>query len=398
MHPDLDMGVSIDYQLKKLIQLYKPFVTAIQKAENKREDLFRVLLDAQYQEYETKLHKTVMGGGWCIDDFLASIFLLQKNYRLAWLCKVYLCLNWNRYLKRDPPDGTNPDDFPVWVDEPYLSDMRLMWVVYDSEKYVIENDPYCGRYRKNNDPKTLGAVASPSNEVLNEKELADQYQKATIQFSKFSYITEDYPDPTLLFNTVPKARYAKEYGVREFHLSYESLTNSIPQYIEVLLANERNLEAAEYLFRFRHIISRRNPPKVDECSPRLIQVASMANCLDCWLLARLSENPRQRQTLGWMAVYWLLENLRAAPAKTSDWSFLRPFAMLCGFIGEFGLFGEEQAEFERQMKLFVSMGCKSLARRMLEDPIAPSLADMGGISGAEAVALYRQIVAGYGTE
>ena len=74
---------------------------------------------------------------------------------------------------------------------------------------------------------------------------------------------------TLFFSLSPAARYVRCADAKEFHVSPDSMRDSTFEYAALLLANEKNLEAAEWLFRVRHILTRSCPAK-GEYEPKTV--------------------------------------------------------------------------------------------------------------------------------
>lgn len=382
MNSELDMRVSINYQLDRLMDKFHKNVTMLLDAEYDREVLFKAMVKINMCEEKKGIN------AFDLEGILPTIFLFQKKYRLAWLSFLCLHAKWDLFIRKEKK--TSVLEFPTPLDLPYLADMCKMWEIYDSGAYVHYTGGI-GKCRSFPDPAWLGALASPTSESTNESELENLMMNV-----KHGYVPsgdpEWGPDPSLFFNPAPEARYATCCYIPEFHLTPRGNDKTLFEYVLGLLANDRNLETWEWIFRMRHAISRRLWPQDDPEQPTLNQVAAIINCMEYWILGRLTGDPNQRRTLGWMSVYWLLESMVVSPVKHFlSWRFYYPFVKLCGLIAEFGLWGEEQAEFERQMKLFISLSGKRQAQRMLDDPTpAPSLADMGGLTGAEVVALFNK--------
>jgi hypothetical protein len=164
-------------------------------------------------------------------------------------------------------------------------------------------------------------------------------------------------------------RYSTAYGERNYYISYTSYSDAL-RVLPLYFIQEKYAQAAEIIFRLKHMITSASTPKATYEFPSLNRLIPAVLAWDSWYNARFTKDVEHQRILAWTAIYWFIEDiLRNAPYDNVFYcDDFGSADAIYACLGEFELLGAQQKEFLENFKTSAMFASMSFCQKMIEDP------------------------------
>lgn len=341
MHSQINMTVSINYQLKLIGKKYKNEISRIDKATSDDLKLIKTLM-CLVQENPSELIGYLL--------LLPIYYVLNKNYSLAWIIMNYM----NDYKR----NAFIIKKFESPIILPMSWDLKMYWDAageaskISSEERLRRNEEYSAAGKKI--PfEPHGGPFKINDPEYNQNQIDRPYG-------------EERQTP---YDASPAARYATADGDRNYYLNYTSFLDAI-NVLPLYFIQEKYPQAAEILFRLQHMVASCAKPKATLEFPSLNRLVPVVWATHCWYMARFSTSPGEQKALAWTAIYWFIEDMLRNVSKANYYScdMMGPNDSIFAIIGEFDLMADKQPAFLANFKNKAMYASISFCRKMIDDP------------------------------